>query len=328
MGTIRLSVGTEWLLDGRAFRVVRQLGPDQFVTLDVKFHVEQVVSTSQILSHFSSGELRFADNSLPSNTSGLSHDARSTSHEESATSDSERPQSTLPPTVHDLTEAERQQLDHRWQTIEPLTRFSRKPTAEEFQARANELAVAGRPYSVRTLRRLFTRWQQGGTDRLALLPKTHERGGRGQTRPHGLLKRFPIIGQLVDRAINDVYLTMARRPISAVVRRVVEDLQRHNARLPATQAAPIPRRFALARAVSRRIGRLDPWEVDRARWGRHIADRRHSPTSPQRLATRILERVEIDHTPLKVVVGTEAGPLGQPWLTVDRKSTRLNSSHG
>ena len=31
MGTIRLGVGTEWLLDGRAFRVVRQLGPDQFV---------------------------------------------------------------------------------------------------------------------------------------------------------------------------------------------------------------------------------------------------------------------------------------------------------
>ena len=113
MGTIRLGVGTEWLLDGRAFRVVRQLGPDQFVTLDVKFHVEQVVSTSQILSRFTSGELRFADDSVPQSTPGMAHDTRSTSHENSATSDSERPQSTLPPTVHDLTEAERQQLEHR-----------------------------------------------------------------------------------------------------------------------------------------------------------------------------------------------------------------------
>ena len=110
---------------------------------------------------------------------------------------------------------------------------------------------------------------------------------------HGLLKRFPIIGQLVDRAINDVYLTMARRPISAVVRCVIDDLQRQNARLPAHQAIPIPRTAALSRAIARQIGRLDPWEVDRARWGRHIADGRHSPTSPQRLATRILERVEI-----------------------------------
>ena len=32
--------------------------------------------------------------------------------------------------------------------------------------------------------------------------------------------------------------------------------------------------------------------------------------------THILGRVEIDHTPLKVVVGTEAGPLDQPRLTV------------
>ena len=31
MGTIRLGVRTEWLLHGRAFRVVRQLGPNQFV---------------------------------------------------------------------------------------------------------------------------------------------------------------------------------------------------------------------------------------------------------------------------------------------------------
>ena len=52
MGTIRLGVGTEWLQDGRAFRVVRQLGPDQFVTLDVKVQVEQVLSQSDLLNQF------------------------------------------------------------------------------------------------------------------------------------------------------------------------------------------------------------------------------------------------------------------------------------
>jgi hypothetical protein len=31
MGKLRLGVGTEWLLDGRAWRVVRQLAPDRFV---------------------------------------------------------------------------------------------------------------------------------------------------------------------------------------------------------------------------------------------------------------------------------------------------------
>lgn len=34
------------------------------------------------------------------------------------------------------------------------------------------------------------------------------------------------------------------------------------------------------------------------------------------MATRVLQRVEIDHSPLKVVVGTDAGPIGQPWLSL------------
>ena len=36
MGRIRLGVGTEWLLDGRAWRVVRQFAPDRFVVQDTK----------------------------------------------------------------------------------------------------------------------------------------------------------------------------------------------------------------------------------------------------------------------------------------------------
>jgi hypothetical protein len=34
MGPVRLGVGTEWLLDGRAWRVVRQLAPARFVAQD------------------------------------------------------------------------------------------------------------------------------------------------------------------------------------------------------------------------------------------------------------------------------------------------------
>ena len=63
-------------------------------------------------------------------------------------------------------------------------------------------------------------------------------------------------------------------------------------------------------------GNLILGSLDRARWGQRIADQRNRPSRRQRLATRILERVEVDHSLLKVVVGTEAGPLGQPWLTV------------
>ena len=261
----------------------------------MKFNVEQTQSQSDILGGFNSGALRFAD------TTG-----RSTNET-----------SNLTPIVFpDLSETDQAQLVARWQAIEPLTTLGHKPTDEDFQIRADQLCANGARFSSRTLRRLYATWSKSGQQRLALLTRTNQRGGRGHARQHSWLKRFPILRQIVDQAISDLFLTMARRPISAIVRRVIDDLQRHNARLPANQAIPIPRTAALSRAIARQIRRLDPWEVDRARWGRHIADRRHSPTSPQRMATRILERVEIDHTPLKIVVGTEAGPLGQPWLTV------------
>ena len=261
----------------------------------MKFHVEQTLSQSEILARFNSGDLRFAG------PTGTSANDNSVDH---------------PVAIPDISEADQHQLFARWQAIEPLTTLGRKPTDEDFRSRAEELHTSGARLSSRTLRRLFATWSKSGKQRLSLLTRTNRRGGRGHARRHSWLKRFPMMRQIVDQAIADVYLTMARRPISAVVRRVIDDLQRHNARLPASQAVPIPRTAALSRAVARQIRRLDPWEVDRARWGRHIADRRHSPTSPQRMATRILERVEIDHTPLKIVVGTEAGPLGQPWLTV------------
>ena len=60
MGPVRLGVGTEWLLDGRAWRVVRQLAPDRFIAQDVKFLVEQEFSQEELLAHYSAGRLRFA----------------------------------------------------------------------------------------------------------------------------------------------------------------------------------------------------------------------------------------------------------------------------
>jgi len=296
MGSIRLGVGTEWLLDGRAFRILRRLEPSQFLVHDLKFNLDQTLTELEILSLYATGRLVFATQ---------------------AVSTVEIPAVAAPPLViEDLSPREQQTLELRWQAIEPLTRLGHPPTREEYETCAQTLASEFSPVSVRSLRRYFHSWQRAGGNRLALLTRVARRGGRGRQRAHGIFARYPLLRQRLDTAIADVYLTTARRPIAAVVRRVLEDIQRHNARVSATQAVPVPKGAALQRAISRRIAQLDPWEVDRARWGRRIADRKHQPTSRQQLATRILERVEVDHCLLKVVVGLEAGPLGQPWLTV------------
>ena len=262
----------------------------------MKFHVEQEFSQQEIHAHYAEGKLQFQGEPLPATAKPRS--------------------SAKAKHLRHLTARERQTLQRRWRAIEPLTKLLGTPREADYRQRAVELRSRRARYSSRTLRRYYKAWQAAGKDRMALVPAIRRRGGRGQLRKNGLWHRHPQLRQLMEEAINIVYLNKVRRPISAVTRRVLEDLQRLNARLPAGQAIPIPREAALARAIARRIAQLDPWEVDRQRWGRKIADSRHAFKRTRQLATRILERVEIDHSLLKVVVGTKAGPIGQPWLTI------------
>jgi putative transposase len=296
MGSVRIGVGTEWLCDGRTYRVVRQLAPDRFIAQDVKFLVEQEFSTPAILAAYAEGRLRFASGDSPPSAAP--------------------PTKSRPRTIQDLTEHGRQLLQRRWHALEPLTKLLGLPKESDYTLRSEDLRREGISCSARTLRRYYRAWHRAGKDRVALVPQTDRKGARGCPRRNSWLHRHPQVCRLVEEAISTVYLNKARRPIAAVTRRVLDDLQRMNARLPAAQAIPVPREAALARAIGRRIAQMDPWEVDRERWGRRIADMRHAPKKPQQMATRILQRVEIDHTPLKVVVGTEAGPIGQPWLTI------------
>ncbi len=296
MGPVRIGVGTRWLLDGRVWRVVRQLAPDRFIAQDVQFHVEQEFSQQEIHTHYATGRLLFQTESV-----------------------SETPKPHSPGKTRrsrHLTAEERKTLERRWRALEPLTKLPGPPLETHFEQRAAELRAVRTSCSPRTLRRYYRAWHAAGKDRMALVPAVRRCGGRGKSRRNGLWNRHPHLHQLMEEAIQIVYLNMARRPISAVTRRVLEDLQRLNSRLPAGQAVPIPRESALARAIARRIAQLDPWEVDRQRWGRKIADSRHKFRQTRQLATRILQRVELDHSPLKVVVGSQAGPIGQPWLTI------------
>ena len=296
MGPVRLAVGTAWLLDGRVWRIIRQLAPDRFIAQDIQFQVEQEFSQEEILAHFAEGRLLFQGEPNP------------------ATSPDRAPAKAK--RARNLSDQEKQILQRRWKSLEPLTRLPGKPQNADYQRRAAQLQQAGIRCSARTLRRHYRVWLKAGKDRLALVPGIAKCGGRGSSRRHGLWQRHPHLRRLMEEAINIVYLNKARRPISAVTRRVIDDLERTNSRLPAAQAIPVPREAALARAIARRIAQLDPWEVDRQRWGRKIADSRHAFKGACQLAGHILDRVEVDHSLLKVVVGTDAGPIGQPWLTL------------
>ena len=60
MGSVRIGVGTEWLLEGRVYRVVRQPSTDTFIAVDLKFNVEREFTRQDILDQYGQGQLRFA----------------------------------------------------------------------------------------------------------------------------------------------------------------------------------------------------------------------------------------------------------------------------
>ena len=155
MGPVRLGVGTEWLLDGRAWRVVRQLAPDRFVAQDTKFLVEQEFAQDELPGHYAAGRLQFAGN-------GQQAEDREAS-------------SKKPATVKAVTTHQKRILQRRWKAIEPLTQSDLTPQENDYAARAAELQRDGKQISARTLRRYYQAWLQAGKDRMALVPSGDRR---------------------------------------------------------------------------------------------------------------------------------------------------------
>ncbi len=71
------------------------------------------------------------------------------------------------------------------------------------------------------------------------------------------------------------------------------------------------------RAFYSRIQKLPPYEVMVARYGKQYADRNFNEVGTHVPVTRVLERVEIDHTPLDLILLDDELliPLGRPYLT-------------
>ncbi len=171
MGSVRIGVGTEWLVDGRAWRVVRQPQPDRLIAVDQRSRTETEISREQILELYRSGALTFFSAESP------------------ATDNAERHLNT---DLRDLPEAVRSEVDRRWQLIEPLTRFEGTVSNADFQTRVEELTQAGLQTSRASLWRYYRAWKEAGGDRRALIPGYHRCGGRGRSKSNSVTARYPM----------------------------------------------------------------------------------------------------------------------------------------
>ena len=151
-------------------------------------------------------------------------------------------------------------------------------------------------------RRTVFRWLAAYRDR----PQTSSLHPKLRGTPTGARRIDARLERLIAEVIRDVYLTKVRGKKEEVVRRV-------GLRCAVEGLAPPSRKAILAR-----IRALDVREVAKARLQSSGAAALFDPVPGTYRVDNALDVVQIDHTPIDVIVVDEAHrlPIGRPWLTL------------
>ncbi|KVO85277.1 DDE-type integrase/transposase/recombinase [Burkholderia ubonensis] len=141
----------------------------------------------------------------------------------------------------------------------------------------------------------------------ALLSHTWRRGGAGQSRLD------PVVEGVVQEKIESVYLSNKRGSTEEVHNAVLLEIQRLNATRVESEWLKVP----ALRTIQRRVEGLDAYERMVARCGEREAQRQFADQFCARKTSRILEIVEIDHTPLDIMYTDARGTvIDRPYITV------------
>lgn len=158
-----------------------------------------------------------------------------------------------------------------------------------------------------TVWRWWSKLEEYGWDARALLPQHHKAGRKPQELDGPLLA-------LIDEAIEEEYLTQLRKPKEEAFKAACILVREWNKANP--KAAPIS--LPKARQVYKRIQAIPAFDIHAARYGHQNALRRFRSVKGATCAVKPLQRVELDHTVLDLIVLDDKTllPLGRPTIAV------------
>lgn len=156
----------------------------------------------------------------------------------------------------------------------------------------------------RTVARWHSEYCQSGKAIEALVPKHHRKGMSGHQ------KRDDVI--FFEKILKEHYLTTRRPSIASAYILYKSYITTENSKLDSIKLVPLSRR-----AFFYRIKKLPPYETALMRYGRDYADRIFRTIRQLPKVSRVLERVEIDHTPLDLILVDDnlLLALGRPYIT-------------
>lgn len=161
--------------------------------------------------------------------------------------------------------------------------------------------------STASIYRWIRDYTQSGGDLRALIPATHQRGGEGASR------FSEEVEAIVEGAIQDKYWVREAVTIDDVVYEVAVRLDAENRSRAAHEKLKAPSR----RTIARRIEALDPRSKFTVKHGKRAARQEFSQYGSTEYSPIPLERVEIDHTRIDLIVIDDLDnlPLGRLTLT-------------
>ncbi|MGV8991612.1 MAG: Mu transposase C-terminal domain-containing protein [Thiobacillus sp.] len=162
------------------------------------------------------------------------------------------------------------------------------------------------PPSVTSIYRWHRRYQASGDTR-ALIPRTDLRGASQARQNDRVL-------HLLSEAIEEAYKTSPLATGQTIYTRLVAKIDAENRQTLGGESLKPPS----TRTLYRLLRRTEVYETVRLREGKAIADKRFRLVRVGTRTQNILERAEIDHTPLDLFLIDEKTwlPLGRPTLTV------------
>jgi putative transposase len=292
-------------IDNVAYRVVRTLNPNEVQLEDAESGELSKRSTTSLMEAYTSGALL-------------------TSSERRQRLRQPDPSPSSHADMVKLSETARTETQRRIDILARLDGMgsfekSRKELKEDLKVVA---AARGdhRPVHESTVYRWRRKLRLAMSDVRALFAEFDKQGGRGRSRLD------PEVEAMIDAAVDDEIAKNKGVSAQAVHLSVLLKVSEANTTRVEAEHFKVPG----LRTVQRRIQQLYSFELDLARYGRKEAERRHAHYGSSRAVKRILEIVEIDHTPVDLLVVDNNGVvIGRPMLTVvlDRKSRCVLGFH-
>lgn len=285
MRSLKLEMGSRIKFDGAEFKVEQCEPNGQMLLRNVETQALFLHSREELLNAYRESRLLLA---APTQASGFSH----------------RPLSDLPPSVCAYLRRCKHYLDAAM-----ATDFTAYPSRNLRAIISKVAAEIGdpKPPAESTVYRWYKRYSTNGNDLRALIPR-HEKKGSRSTKVSNEVEA------LFVAALDAVFKISPRSSMKSVETKLHMLIDEENTgRLPSLKL-----RAPNRRSLYRMLSRLNAFERSTLLDGPAGARRQFQINRTPHKVMRILERVEVDHTPLDYFLIDERSwlPLGRPMLTL------------